>query len=116
MGLWDETLELLEVSLGCMGNYRSEGSLSRLSLRVRPLPVSQSSLRDKGRSMDKRLIWVEDERFTAWCCSACSWGVVPPRLESTVAALSFNGVAQEDFQKHECNRQGEALVQSKSLL
>jgi hypothetical protein len=52
--------------------------------------------------MDKRLIWVEDERFTGWCCSQCSWGLISPRIESTVAALAFNRMAQEGFEKHDC--------------
>jgi len=52
--------------------------------------------------MEKRLIWVEDERFTGWCCSRCSWGLIAPRLESTVAALAFNRVAHESFEQHDC--------------
>ena len=52
--------------------------------------------------MEKRLIWVEDERFTGWCCSRCSWGLIAPRLESTVAALAFNRVAHENFDQHDC--------------
>jgi hypothetical protein len=52
--------------------------------------------------MAKRMIWVEDECFTGWCCSQCPWGVIAPRLESTVAALAFNRVAQEGFDKHDC--------------
>ena len=52
--------------------------------------------------MNKRLIWVEDEHFSGWCCSVCPWGITAPRLESTVAALAFNRVAQEDFDKHAC--------------
>jgi hypothetical protein len=30
------------------------------------------------------------------------WGIIVPRLESTVAALAFNRVAQEEFQRHDC--------------
>jgi hypothetical protein len=52
--------------------------------------------------MDKRLIWIEDEQFTGYCCSQCTWGMAAPRLENTVAALAFNRVAQEDFDKHAC--------------
>ena len=52
--------------------------------------------------MQKRMIWVEDERFTGWCCSHCEWGLTAPRLESTVAALAFNRVAQDNFEKHQC--------------
>jgi len=52
--------------------------------------------------MNKRLIWVDDG-FSGWCCSHCTWGMTAPRLESTVAALAFNRVAQEDFEKHTCN-------------
>jgi hypothetical protein len=52
--------------------------------------------------MDKRLIWIEDEHFTGYCCSKCTWGMTAPRLESTVAALAFNRVAQADFDKHAC--------------
>jgi len=30
------------------------------------------------------------------------WGIIVPRLDSTVAALAFNRVAQEEFEKHDC--------------
>jgi len=52
--------------------------------------------------MDKRLIWVEVDDFSGWCCSHCTWGITAPRLETTVAVLAFNRVAQEDFEKHAC--------------
>jgi len=39
--------------------------------------------------MNKRLIWVEGDDFTGWCCSHCTWAITAPRLESTVAALVF---------------------------
>jgi hypothetical protein len=48
------------------------------------------------------MIWIEDEQFTGWCCSHCPWEITAPRLESTVAALAFNRVAQENFDKHAC--------------
>jgi hypothetical protein len=48
------------------------------------------------------MIWAEDENFTGWCCSHCLWGLIAPRLETTVAALAFNRVAQESFDKHAC--------------
>jgi len=50
----------------------------------------------------RRLIWIDDDAFAGWCCSHCEWGLTAPRLESTVAALAFNRVAQEDFEKHNC--------------
>ena len=61
--------------------------------------------------MSKRLIWVDGDDFTGWCCSQSNWGVIAPRLESTVAALAFNRVAQESFEKHDCtdSTHGEAL-------
>ncbi len=49
-----------------------------------------------------QMIWVEEDEFTGWCCPACSWGMSMPRLDSTVAALEFNRVAQETFEKHDC--------------
>jgi hypothetical protein len=52
--------------------------------------------------MTRRMIWAEDEHFTGWCCSHCPWGVVAPRLASTVAALAFNRTAQESFDQHSC--------------
>jgi hypothetical protein len=52
--------------------------------------------------MERRMIWIEDEEFTGWCCSACQWGIIVPHLDSTVAALAFNRVAQEEFEKHDC--------------
>lgn len=48
--------------------------------------------------MSKRLIRVEGDEFTGWCCSHCTWGVTAPRLESTVAVLAFNRLAQETFE------------------
>ena len=56
----------------------------------------------KGRGMNKRLIWVDGDDFTGWCCSRCNWGVIAPRLESTAATLAFNRVTQESFEKHDC--------------
>src|SRR2546425_9434465 len=56
----------------------------------------------KGRCMNKRLIWVEGDDFTGWCCSHCTWGITAPHLESTVAALAFNRLAQGTFEKHTC--------------
>ena len=45
--------------------------------------------------MNKRLIWIDgDDDFSGWCCSHCSWGVSPPYLDSTVAALAFNRLAR----------------------
>ena len=60
--------------------------------------------------MNKHLIWIDGDDFNGWCCSQCTWGMTAPRLESTVAALTFNRVAQEDFEKHACvhNAQGDA--------
>jgi hypothetical protein len=52
--------------------------------------------------MTRRMIWAEDDNFTGWCCSRCTWGLIAPRLESTVAALAFNRVAQESFDQHAC--------------
>jgi len=52
--------------------------------------------------MSKRMIWAEDEHFSGWWCSQCLWGLVSPRLETTVAALAFNRVAQESFDQHAC--------------
>jgi hypothetical protein len=52
--------------------------------------------------MRKRLIRIEGDDFTAWCCSHCTWGITAPRFESTVAALAFNRLAQETFEKHNC--------------
>jgi hypothetical protein len=52
--------------------------------------------------MDKHLIRVDSDDFSGWCCSRCTWGMTTPLLESTVAALAFNRVAQEDFEKHAC--------------
>lgn len=48
------------------------------------------------------MIWAENDDFTGWCCSHCLWGLIAPRLETTVAALAFNRVAQESFDKHTC--------------
>lgn len=50
----------------------------------------------------RRMIWAENDDFTGWCCSHCLWGLIAPRLETTVAALAFNRVAQESFEKHAC--------------
>ena len=52
--------------------------------------------------MNRRMIWAEEDEFTGWCCSGCSWGIIVPHLDSTVAALAFNRLAQEEFEKHDC--------------
>lgn len=52
--------------------------------------------------MTRHMIWAEDDKFTGWCCSQCLWGMVAPRLESTVAALAFNREAQKSFDWHAC--------------
>jgi hypothetical protein len=57
--------------------------------------------------MDKRLIRVDGDDFSGWCCSRCPWGMTTPLLESTVAALAFNRVAQEDFEKHTCEHKAQ---------
>lgn len=48
--------------------------------------------------MNKRLIWVDGDDFSGWCCSHCTWRMTAPRLDSTVATLAFNRLAQEDFE------------------
>ena len=53
--------------------------------------------------MDKRLIRVDGDDFSGWCCSRCGWSMTAPLLESTAACLAFNRVAHEDFEKHACN-------------
>jgi len=53
--------------------------------------------------MNKRLIWVDGDDFTGWCCSHCPWDMTAPRLESTVAALAFNRLAQKTFERHRCD-------------
>jgi len=59
--------------------------------------------------VDKRLIWVGAENFSGWCCSHCTWAITAPRMDSTVAALAFNRVAQQVFDKHTCdNAHGDA--------
>jgi hypothetical protein len=53
--------------------------------------------------MNKRLIRVDGDDFTGWCCSHCAWNMTAPRLESTVAALALNRLAQKKFEKHRCD-------------
>ena len=69
-----------------------------------PSPPELKSQRKQKEvdGMNKRLIWVEGDDFTGWCCPECSWGMTAPRLESTVAALAFNRLAQETFERHKC--------------
>ena len=64
-----------------------------------PNPTSK-----KGLGMARHMIWIEDERFSGWCCSHCEWDLTAPRLDSNVAALALNRVAQENFETHECSR------------
>jgi hypothetical protein len=65
---------------------------------------SSAELHNIGVPMTRHMIWAEDEKFTGWCCSQCLWGMVAPRLESTVAALAFNREAQTSFDGHACAR------------
>jgi len=86
-------------------------SEARASFRAR-CRSARSSFRRKSIMMQKpeahkprvnrHMIWAENEHFTGWCCSHCLWGLIAPRLETTVAALAFNRVAQEGFAKHAC--------------
>jgi hypothetical protein len=48
---------------------------------------------------NKRMIWADGDDFSGWCCSHCTWGITAPHLESTVAALAFNRLAQETFDR-----------------
>src|SRR6266852_2835903 len=50
-----------------------------------PSPKSQTHAKGR-RSMSKRLIRVQGDDFTGWCCSHCTWGITTPRLESTVGS------------------------------
>ncbi len=52
--------------------------------------------------MNRRLIWIEDETVAGWCCSDCQWSVAAPRLDTTIAALAFNRLAEDGFEKHDC--------------
>jgi hypothetical protein len=54
--------------------------------------------------MSKRLIRVVSDDFIGWCCSHCTWGITAPRLERTVAAIAFNRIAQEVFEKRDETR------------
>jgi hypothetical protein len=57
---------------------------------------------DMNTPPKRRMIWVDDDTLTGWCCSHCEWGIIAPHLETTVAVLAFNRIAQEDFAKHGC--------------
>ena len=52
--------------------------------------------------MEKRMMWIDDDGFGGWCCPRCSWKLAPPQLESTVAVLAFNRMAQQTFDTHSC--------------
>jgi hypothetical protein len=86
--------------------YRSDTVFGRFrysDLKEAACVCDGRRLRDppKGRFMQKRLIWIDGDDFTGGCCSLCPWGMTAPRLDSTVAALAFNRVAQETFAKHD---------------
>jgi len=90
-----------------MGNCRkvvAQGTFGAPSLQL-PALASRAEVPAQDnikRYIMRRMIWAEDERLTGWCCSDCPWGLTAPRLESTVAALAFNRLAQETFEKHNC--------------
>lgn len=65
-------------------------------------PSSKPKQTREGKCMNRELIWIDGDDFTGWCCSRCTWGMTTPCLDSTVAALAFNRVAQQDFEKHSC--------------
>src|SRR5438552_1252858 len=48
----------------------------------------------------------EGQDFTGRCCSHCTLGITAPHLESTVAALAFNCLAQDTVEKHICAETG----------
>ena len=75
---------------------RSLAAMRREYVGARDEPQSETTLLlpalPIGNHTDKR-IFVPGARF-------CS--ITAPRLESTVAALAFNRLAQETFEKHNC--------------
>ena len=81
---------------------RSPSALAQLMCSTLAAELKSQRNHKRGRCMNKRLIWVEGDDFSGWCCPDCSWGMTAPRLESTVAALAFNRLAQETFEKHKC--------------
>ena len=52
--------------------------------------------------MSKRSIWVEGVDFHRLVLLPLHLGITAPRLEGTRAALAFNRLAQETFEKHNC--------------
>src|SRR2546427_10955434 len=50
-----------------------------VAFRLSP-PSSNPKTHAKGRRcMSKRLIWVEGDDFTGWCCFHCTWGITASR-------------------------------------
>ena len=92
-----------EIVIGEGTGYVPRSSCHVYSCPSPPAEVDPSlEIQNWAQPMSRRIIWIEDETFTGWCCSHCTWGFTAPRLESTVAALAFNRVAQEGFDKHDC--------------
>src|SRR5439155_27298907 len=77
------------------------GSDTLIPLPVPRLQLRSSEIRDGG-PVKRRMVWVEDERFSGWCCADCRWAVTAPSLYTTVAVLAFNRSARENFDKHDC--------------
>jgi hypothetical protein len=71
-----------QYALGRGHGLRSALELSQVySCSSPPAEVHPSvEIQEWERSMSRRMIWVEDERLTGWCCSHCEWGLTAPRL------------------------------------
>jgi hypothetical protein len=48
------------------------------------------------------MVWVQAESREGWGCSLCDWILTTPELDTTVAALKYNRIAQQNFDTHEC--------------
>ncbi len=56
--------------------------------------------------MIRYMVWVQAEDAEGWGCSICNWIIATPELDTTVAVLNYNRIAQRSFDTHECRQDG----------
>jgi hypothetical protein len=52
------------------------------------------------------MVWVVSDTEEGWGCTLCDWIIATPELDTTVAALKYNRIAQKNFDTHECRQNG----------
>ena len=69
-----------------------------------------------GGTLAKRLIWTADEKTPGWACSQCQWIFSRLTLLTEIdAKQSYDRLAAESFQKHDCTTYVQRVNQSREV-